>query len=73
MTKQHFIALADTMRFCKPSKVAKPKGYAHRLEAWQGIVDELVTFCQHQNPRFLRQRWLRYINGECGPNGGVLK
>lgn len=30
--------LASTMKYCKPSKMAKPKGYTHRLEMWEGAV-----------------------------------
>ena len=30
--------IASIMKYCKPSKVAKPRGYAHRLEMWESAV-----------------------------------
>jgi len=57
MTKQHFIALADAIR-------AAGTFTAPQIEA-------LAEFCEFQNPRFNRQRWLDYIDGKCGPNGGA--
>ena len=64
MTKKHFIALADTIR-----------DYNSR---YPGVftsehIGVLGTFCDRQNPRFDRSRWVRYIAGECGPNGGKVK
>ncbi len=61
MTKQHFIALADHIRDVNANK-------AHPFTVLQ--IHELADFCQSQNPRFDRQRWLDYIAGTCGPNGG---
>ena len=58
MTKQHFIALADAVR---------GEGFT---EAQLAV---LAAFCKRQNFRFLRDRWLGYIKGECGPNGGRVK
>ncbi len=36
-------------------------------------IQFLADFCETQNPRFNRSRWLSYIAGECGKNGGKLK
>jgi hypothetical protein len=68
MSKKDFIALADSIK-------------AHNK--WAGLddispfrkqhIDVLADFCQSQNPRFKRDRWLAYIAGECGPNGGSVK
>ena len=33
-------------------------------------IQALAGFCASQNPAFKRKRWLAYIAGECGPNGG---
>lgn len=66
MTKQNFIALADTMRDTKPS--ADCTGQAIQ---WEITVGALADFCQSQNPRFDRARWLGYIAGTNGPNGGT--
>jgi len=60
MTKQHFIALADTIIFAAQSG-----------NAFSDVqVAMLADLCQSQNPRFDRQRWLDYIKGVAGPNGG---
>jgi hypothetical protein len=56
MTKKHFIALADAIR-------------ADRTFTNYQLIT-LAEFCRDQNPRFDRERWLDYIAGKCGPNGG---
>ena len=58
MTKQNFIALADHLR---------------GLDIPEDVLAALVDFCRSQNPAFNRDRWLNYLNGKCGPNGGKLK
>jgi hypothetical protein len=35
--------------------------------------DALADFCKAQNPNFNRDRWLDYIAGKCGKNGGKVK
>ena len=64
MTKKHMIALADTI--CTANKV-KPRTFSNRA------IEELADFCYQQNPRFLRGRWMDYIAGKCGKNGGEIK
>ncbi len=67
MTKKHFIALADVIRkenFL--TKVTEREPFANRA------VNALADFCQSQNSNFNRERWLAYISGECGPNGGKV-
>lgn len=60
MSKKHFIALADMIRDHNQTIVAVDR-----------FSDEhLATFCQRQNPLFKRDRWLAYVSGECGKNGG---
>lgn len=63
MTKKHFIALADEIR------MAEKQGVSFSYEQL-GI---LADFCKAQNPMFNRDRWLTYIDGGCGPNGGKVK
>lgn len=65
MSKKHFIALADTIRH------ANAHDYADHFTDSQ--LDVLARFCKVQNYEFKRQRWLDYINGKCGPNGGAIK
>lgn len=60
MTKKQFIALADVIR-------------DDINDFHQNTIERLADFCQSQNPAFKRQRWLDYIAGKCGPNGGKPK
>lgn len=65
MSKRHFIALADLIR----------AGYYSGnpfMFFSQDQINALANFCQSTNPRFKRERWLDYIAGKCGPNGGKL-
>lgn len=66
MTKKHFIDLADVLRLeiLPQLTTAQDRGI---------VLDELAAFCARQNPRFNRERWTGYINGQCGPNGGCIK
>ncbi len=68
MTKKHFIALADKVK------------YGNRLLQEDGknvfgpmAIKFLADFCEDQNDSFKRQRWIDYIEGKCGPNGGEVK
>jgi hypothetical protein len=65
MTKKHFIALADALRDYGQHVSSKPD--------WEALLHQMADFCTSQNPRFDRARWLGYIEGECGPNGGAVK
>ena len=56
MSKKHFIALANTVK---------------TMQLSQDQIAALANFCAAQNPNFNRQRWLDYIAGHCGPNGGA--
>ena len=75
MSKKDFIALADVVRSRKASQTFYNE---NRETMWaQGrrdgiaeMVASLADFCAAQNPRFNRTRWLAYIAGTCGPNGG---
>jgi len=70
MSKKHFIALADTIKL--RNRIGRKTGQ----EEGNFQLDHLETladFCQSQNSNFKRERWLSYIAGECGPNGGKIK
>lgn len=60
MTKKHFIALADLI-----------KSDIHDFTP--NAIERLADYCEAENPRFNRERWLDYINGKCGPSGGKRK
>ena len=72
MTKKHFIEVANLI--AEHNRVAAK-------HASLGIADSLVPFDAGQletlcdafkrcNGQFSRERWLAYVAGECGPNGG---
>lgn len=63
MSKKHFIRLADAVR----NLTTLDDGETVNLSA---VVESLADFCAEQNPAFNRSRWLAYIAGDCGPNGG---
>ena len=65
MTKRHFIALADFLR-------VRTAIHSNGGTFTQYQVEQLADFCQAQNPRFNRERWLGYIAGTNGKNGGKL-
>ena len=68
MSKKQFVALADSIR--EHNRLAK-------FNAEHAFADDqlaaLARFCASENPRFKRERWLDYIAGECGPNGGRVR
>ncbi len=69
MTKKHFIALADALRRAEPTWCANGSDVPARIQ-WERDIVEIAGFCREQNPRFNTGRWLDYIKGKCGPNGG---
>ena len=72
MTKQHFIALAGSIRaynshaFPAGTNIVSPLKFTHTQ------INALADFCAAQNPAFNRERWLAYVAGDCGPDGGKL-
>ena len=61
MSKKDFVELADRI---KRENATGPSFFTpYQL----GI---LADFCQSSNPDFKRERWLGYIAGENGKNGG---
>ena len=61
MSKNHFISLADYIRDTK-----------HYCEPFtQDQIKHLADFCHAQNSAFKRERWIDYIQGKCGKNGGA--
>ena len=62
MSKKDFISLANIIKGNKDATGFTPDA-----------ILLLSHWCGEQNPRFKRVRWLDYIAGECGPNGGAIK
>ena len=68
MSKKHFIALADAIR--EHNRIAvNTNGQPFDMEQ----IDTITRFCIAQNSRFNSQRFVDYIAGLCGPNGGAVR
>ena len=67
MSKTQFVPLADSIR--EHNRLAK-------FNVENFVTDDqlaaLARFCVSGNPRFKRERWLNYIAGRFGPNGGMV-
>jgi hypothetical protein len=59
MTKKDFIELADCIK----------RDGSFTMDQ----VQVLARFCRTQNSAFMEGRWMDYVKGECGPNGGAVK
>ncbi len=70
MSKKDFIALADAIR---DHNSAASRGFASYTAFDPVQLDTLAKLCAAQNPNFKRERWLSYIAGNCGKNGGKVK
>jgi hypothetical protein len=70
MSKKNFIALGQAIM--EHNRVCINRGSMDSLFD-PSHLDTLAQFCQSQNPRFLRERWLGFINGQNGPCGGSVK
>lgn len=70
MSKKDFIGLADEIK----EMFNPPPGFVTFTKIQrEEVINSMADFCQHQNPRFNRYRWIDYIEGKCGPNGGRRK
>lgn len=72
MTKKHFIALADAIKEHN-GRVAESTENGYEIAFSFDQIQSLANFCKWQNERFDRSRWLGYIAGKNGKNGGVVK
>lgn len=72
MSKQDFVALADAIRLelCGFRMVYDENTPDVPVSK---VIETLANFCKHQNYNFMRERWIDYIAGKCGPNGGAIK
>lgn len=77
ISKQDFIALADALKGINPGDKC-PSWQSP--DKWDGLhfqyewtLKVLAEALEAQNPNFNRERWLSYIAGDCGPNGGSIK
>lgn len=68
MSKKHFIALADAIR--EHNRMVE-RGFRKDTAFTSIQIETLADFCKSQNGQFMRGRWLDYIAGKCGKNGGA--
>lgn len=70
MTKVHFVALADAIR--DHNIAVENDNTWGRVGFSKSHLTALADFCEAQNPRFDRERWLNYIAGTHTANGRKL-
>ena len=63
VSKKHFIAMADTIR--EHNKYNPDSAFTSEQ------IAVLASYCKQQNSNFLADRWLGYIAGINGKNGGA--
>lgn len=68
MSKKHFIALADMLR--EHNVVADSNSTYTAFTPDQ--IEALAAYCRAQNSNFNKERWLGYIAGTNGKNGGKV-
>lgn len=66
MSKRDFIVIAEALRQTKPKDGAALDSHAQ----WQQDCNAIADVLRGTNPRFLRERWLGFIDGTNGPSGG---
>jgi hypothetical protein len=66
MSKKHFIAIANAIKEHNRTDVTVSGRFrtAH--------LNTLAAVFKQLNPKFDRDRWLGYIAGDNGPNGGAV-
>lgn len=73
MSLQNFVSLADTIRRSNQAAADDPKVFSGKPVFDEYAIAVLATFCQEQNFRFNRERWISYVNGKCTVNGKAVK
>ncbi len=71
MSKKDFIALADAFIATRPSE-QDVQMLTGEYQQWKRDRSHIADVCIAANPRFDYHRWISYIDGECGPNGGKV-
>lgn len=70
MSKGDYIALADAIR--EHNAVDTKVHGGHICRFTEDEIKALADFCQSRSPKFMRERWLGYIAGTNGKNGGEI-
>jgi hypothetical protein len=69
MTKKNFIQTADALRAARPSGTLFTE---IQMEQWESQVRAMADMFEAANPQFKRDRWLNYVYGRGGVNGGPI-
>ena len=70
MSKKHFISLGNWIR--EHNKISVTPGTS-RTPFNMEHLETLSEFMRESNPRFNKERWIGFVLGHNGPNGGVIK
>ena len=69
ITKNDIIRIADVIKDLSPTD----DKYKNIITTPMEIALEFADMLEQGNPNFKRQRFLEYVEGVCGPNGGLVK
>lgn len=70
MNKKLIIALCDSIR--EHNRIAS-NPHTDLIPFSTDQIETIADFIAASNPNFKRERFMGYIAGECGPNGGDIK
>ena len=70
ISKKDFIALADYIRGWNITQSSPLQDAFTDKPFTAAQIEHLAKFCLAQNSNFNRERWMDYVAGNCGPNGG---
>jgi len=62
MTTKDYEAIAFALRFSQPSKIANPKGYKSRNEAWVNTVECVITELERNFDNFKKDKFIKSCN-----------
>ena len=72
MSKKDFIALAEAVRGHNDPDNIVVRNYNGKAFT-KDQIEVLADFCAERSPRFMRDRWLGYVAGKNGKNGGEVR
>ena len=73
MTRKDFIIIADAIKECSTRRVKRVRGGRYPALNRNELLDKLCRALGRDNPAFMPSRFVRYINGQCGPAGGKVR
>lgn len=68
MTRKNFVALADDIRVHNAAAKRSPMYTAFTNDQ----LEMLAQFCENQNIKFDRDRWLNYVQAGLYSDGGTI-